>query len=79
VTHAPEQALNDYAFGWFFLPVAKAKLVRMVHNGSFAGFLAFIERNVAEDRTLVFMSNTLIDLDAIVRVYEAMPPKGQQK
>lgn len=70
---------NNYAFGWG-VTVAKDKLERMEHNGSFAGFLTYIERNVAQQRTLVVLCNAgSVDVGAINRVFDAMPPKRQQK
>ncbi len=71
---------NVYAFGWG-LTVAKGEgLRRMEHNGSYAGFETFIDRDVAEQRTLVVLCNVdSVDVVAIARIFKAMPPKRQQK
>ena len=67
---------TDYAFGWG-VRVDKDKLVRMSHNGAWGGFLTYVDRDVAEDRTLILLSNVdSLNVDAIVRVYRAMPPKA---
>jgi hypothetical protein len=68
---------TDYAFGWG-VSVENGKLLRMSHNGAWGGFLTHVDRNVAEDRTLIVLSNVdSLDVDAIVRLYRAMPPKGK--
>jgi len=70
---------NGYAFGWG-VTVTKGRLQRMEHNGNFAGFLTFIERDVAEQRTLIVLCNSgSLDVAAVNRIFDAMPPKGQQK
>jgi CubicO group peptidase (beta-lactamase class C family) len=72
--------VNGYAFGWYGLPLANGKLEMMAHNGNFAGFLTLIERNVAEQRTLVVLCNSgTLDVAVVNRVFDAMPPKRQQK
>ena len=69
--------LNVYAFGWG-VTVTKGRLQKMGHNGSYAGFQTFIDRDVAEQRTLVVLCNVdSVDVGAIVRIFEAMPPKGK--
>ena len=70
---------NVYAFGWG-VTVAKGSLRRMAHNGAFAGSQTYIDRDVAEQRTLVVLCNVgSVDVDAIVRIFQAMPPKRQRK
>jgi CubicO group peptidase (beta-lactamase class C family) len=65
---------TDYAFGWG-VAVDNGKITRMSHNGSWGGFHTIIERNVAEDRTIIILGNVdSLDVDAIVRLFRAMPP-----
>lgn len=47
---------NDYAFGWT-VEVEDGVLKKMEHDGSWGGFHNLILRNVAEDYTLVILSN----------------------
>ena len=69
---------TDYAFGWG-VSVEDGKLARMSHNGSWGGFHTYVDRNIAEDRTLIVLGNVdSLDVDAIVRLYRAMPPKGKE-
>jgi CubicO group peptidase (beta-lactamase class C family) len=49
-------AVNDYAFGWT-VEMENGKLKTMEHDGSWGGFHNLILRNVAEDYTLVILSN----------------------
>ncbi len=70
---------NVYAFGWG-LTVAEGRLQIMEHNGNYAGFLTNIVRDVPEQRTLVVLCNVdSVDVGAIERIFQAMPPKRQQK
>ena len=69
---------TDYAFGWG-VSVDKGKLLRMSHNGSWGGFLTYVDRNVAEDRTLIVLGNVdSLDVEAIVHTCRAIPPKGKE-
>jgi CubicO group peptidase (beta-lactamase class C family) len=66
---------TDYAFGWG-VTLGNGKLVKMAHNGSWGGFHTFIHRNVAEQQTLIVLSNVdSMDVDAVDRLFGAMPPK----
>jgi CubicO group peptidase (beta-lactamase class C family) len=69
---------TDYAFGWG-VNVDNGKLTRMSHNGGWGGFATFVDRNVADDRTLIVLCNVdCLDVGAIVRLCQAMPPKGKE-
>lgn len=66
---------TDYAFGWG-VAIENGKLQRMSHNGSWGGFLTYVDRNVADDRTLIVLCNVdSLNVDAIVRTCRAMPPQ----
>jgi len=70
---------NVYAFGWG-LTVAEGRLQIMEHNGNYAGFLTNIVRDVPEQRTLVVLCNVdSVDVGAIERIFQEMPPKRQPK
>jgi CubicO group peptidase (beta-lactamase class C family) len=70
---------TDYAFGWGIAVDNNGKITRMGHNGSWGGFHTIVERNVAEDRTIIILGNVdSLDVDMIVRLFRAMPPKGKE-
>jgi CubicO group peptidase (beta-lactamase class C family) len=69
---------NDYAFGWG-VRVEDGKLLNMEHNGGWGGFRTIVRRNIAEQRTIVVLSNfESVDSGAISnpleRLCRAMPP-----
>jgi CubicO group peptidase (beta-lactamase class C family) len=65
---------NSYAYGWW-LTFDNEKLQRMGHNGAYAGFLTYYERDLENDRSLVVLANVdSFDVDAVVRIFHAMPP-----
>ena len=65
---------NDYAFGWG-VTITNGKLARMEHNGSYAGFLTYIERDVAHQRTLVVLCNSgSLDVAIVNRAFDEVPP-----
>jgi CubicO group peptidase (beta-lactamase class C family) len=65
---------TDYAFGWG-VNVHNGTITRMGHNGGWGGFRTFIERNVADDRSVIVLNNgDNLDVDAIVRLFRALPP-----
>ncbi|QVL33733.1 beta-lactamase family protein [Telmatocola sphagniphila] len=67
---------TDYAFGWG-ITMDKGKISQMGHNGGWGGFRTIIERNVAEDRTLIVLDNgDNLDIEAIVRLFRVMPPRS---
>ena len=69
---------NDYAFGWG-LTMKDGKLAVQSHNGGWGGFATYIERNIADDRTLVILSNGGdLDSDAVISLWRRTPPKGKQ-
>jgi CubicO group peptidase (beta-lactamase class C family) len=69
---------TDYAFGWG-VEVDNGKITKMGHNGSWGGFHTIVERNVAEDRTLIILGNAdTLDVDIMVRLFRAMPPKSKE-
>ncbi len=65
---------NDYAFGWG-VTITNGKLSRMEHNGAYAGFLTYIERDVAHQRTLVVLCNSgSLDVAILNRAFDEMLP-----
>jgi len=65
------------AFGWF-LTMDDGKLLGMSHNGNSGGFHAFVVRYLPQDRTLIVLGNVdTLNVDAIARLFQAMPPKGK--
>jgi CubicO group peptidase (beta-lactamase class C family) len=69
---------TDYAFGWG-VDVVDGKITKMGHNGSWGGFHTIVERNVAEDRTLIILGNVdTLDVDMIVRLFRAIPPRAKE-
>ena len=73
-----KDSTTDYAFGWG-VTLDDGKISRMGHNGSWGGFHTIVERNVAADRTLVVLGNVdSLDVDAIARLFRAMPPKAKE-
>jgi CubicO group peptidase (beta-lactamase class C family) len=68
---------TDYAFGWG-VNVAGGKLQKMAHNGGWGGFSTYVGRDVARARTIVVLANVdCVDVDAIVRLCEAVPSRPQ--
>jgi CubicO group peptidase (beta-lactamase class C family) len=69
---------NDYAFGWG-VTMKNGKLAGQSHNGGWGGFATYIERNIADDRTLVILNNGgNLDNDEVISLWRRTPPKGQQ-
>jgi len=68
---------TDYAFGWG-VTLENGHLASMAHNGSWGGFHTLIHRDVAQQRTLIVLSNTeSMDVEAVDRLFRAMPPKKE--
>ncbi len=69
---------TNYAFGWG-VSVENGKLTNMSHNGGWGGFATYVDRNVADDRTLIVLCNVdCLNVDEIVHLFRALPPKGKE-
>ncbi|HEV3344507.1 MAG TPA: serine hydrolase domain-containing protein [Pirellulales bacterium] len=68
---------SNYAFGWW-VTVEKDRLLNIRHDGSCGGFLTYVERYAVQDRTLIVLSNVdSLDVDAVIRLFEATPRLGK--
>ena len=72
-----EDQTTDYAFGWG-VALKNGHLASMTHNGSWGGFHTLIHRDAAAHRTLIVLSNIdSMDVEAVDRLFNAMPPKKE--
>ena len=63
--HNEMYGMQGYGFGWFISEKDGNKIAR--HDGGFAGFRAYIERQVDKNNSIIFISNVRHELTGIVR------------
>jgi hypothetical protein len=59
--------------------VGGGKILKMSHNGGWGGFSTHVSRDVARARTVIMLANVdCVEVDAIVRLCEALPSHGRE-